>query len=89
MFSCTQVARTIPHFGPEALLESVESKAIAPLRGSWVVQQQQCGGKLTKRQDLPSEAFYPAEDLRRCVAALGDDYGLLFVALSYRCALNA
>ena len=74
-----------PHFGPEALLASVESGAIAPLRGSWVVALHERGGKLQRRQDLPPEAFFTATELRELVAKLGDDYGLLFVALSYRC----
>ena len=75
-----------PHFGPEALLESVESGAIAPLRGSWLVALHGRGGTLQRRQDLPPEAFFSAAELRKLVAALGEDYGLLFVALSYRCA---
>ena len=72
-----------PHFGPEALLASVESGAIAPLRGSWVVVLHERGGTLQRRQDLPPEAFFPAAELRELVAKLGEDYGLLFVALSY------
>ena len=71
-----------PHFGPEALLASVESGAIAPLRGSWLVRLEADGGRVRRRQDLPPEAFFPADELRRLVEALGDDYGLLFVGLS-------
>ena len=71
-----------PHFGPEALLASVESGAIAPLRGSWLVRLEADGGRVQRRQDLPPEAFFPADELRRLVKALGDDYGLLFVGLS-------
>ena len=71
-----------PHFGPEALLASVESGAIAPLRGSWLVRLEADGGRVQRRQDLPPEAFFPADELRRLVEALGDDYGLLFVGLS-------
>ena len=71
-----------PHFGPEALLASVESGAIAPLRGSWLVDLEARGGRVQRRQDLPPEAFFPADELRRLVEALGDDYGLLFVGLS-------
>ena len=42
----------------EALLESVESGAVAPLRGSWVVAQQKRfahgrGEPLQRREDLP------------------------------------
>ena len=100
-------------FEVEALLESVESRAIAPLRGRWLVELWQSnvewvkltekeggylrengehgkwewhgrGGRLKRRQDLPPEAFFSAAELRRLVAKLGDDFGLLFVALSYR-----
>ena len=71
-----------PHFGPEALLASVESGAIAPLRGRWLVRLEADGGRVQRRQDLPPEAFFPADELRRLVEALGDDYGLLFVGLS-------
>ena len=42
------------------------------------------GGTLARRQDLPADAFFSAAELRRLVDRLGDDYGLLFVALSYR-----
>ena len=71
-----------PHFGPEALLKSVESGAIAPLRGRWVVHLDANDGRLKRRQDLPPEAFFPADELRRLTEALGDDYGLLFAGLS-------
>ena len=71
-----------PHFGPEALLASVESGAIAPLRGRWVVDLDANDGRLERRQDLPPEAFFPADELRRLTEALGDDYGLLFAGLS-------
>ena len=71
-----------PHFGPEALLKSVESGAIAPLRGRWLVDWEARNGRVQRRQDLPPEAFFPADELRRLVEALGDDYGLLFVGLS-------
>ena len=71
-----------PHFGPEALLASVESGAIAPLRGRWLVRLEADGGRVRRRQDLPPEAFFPADELRRLTEALGDDYGLLYVGLS-------
>ena len=63
-----------PHFGPEALLASVESGAIAALRGRWLVDLEARGGRVQRRQDLPPEAFFPANELRRLVEALGDDY---------------
>ena len=71
-----------PHFGPEALLASVESGAIAPLRGRWLVRLEADGGRVQRRQDLPPEAFLPADELRQLTKKLGDDYGLLFVGLS-------
>jgi len=73
-----------PHLGKEVLLDSVASGAIAPLKGSWLVALEARGGKLMRRQDLPAEAFFSAAELRVLVEALGDDYGLLFVTLSYR-----
>ena len=74
-----------PHFGPAALLQSVESGAIAPLRGSYLVKLHESGGQLKRRQDLPPEAFFSFEELLRLTKALGKNYALLFVALSYRC----
>ena len=74
-----------PHFGVDALLDSVASGAIAALKGSWVAELQARGGKLPRRQDLPPQAFWTAKELRKLVKALGPDYALLFVALSYRC----
>ena len=38
-----------PHFGPEALLESVARGAITPLRGRWVVELRARGGTLSRR----------------------------------------
>ena len=51
----------------------------------WLLKQPD-GFVLARRQDLPPEAFFPAAELRRLVEALGEDWGLLFVVLSYRCA---
>ena len=73
------------YFGVEALLQSVESGAIAPLRGRWLISMQEAGGTLGRRQDLPAEAFWSASELRKFVSQLGtEDYGVAFVALSYR-----
>ena len=72
------------YFDVYELLASVESGAIAPLRGRWVVELEARGGKLQRRQDLPPEAFWSADELRRVALALGDAFGVLFVALSYR-----
>ena len=78
----------------EALIGSVESGAVAPLRGSWVVALWQRGGRLARRQDLPREAFWSAAELRAIVEAARAHFedaeaacsalGYLFCALSYR-----
>lgn len=71
-------------FTAEALVASVASGAIALLRGRWLIELHEHGGRLERRQDLPTEAFLSADELRRLMAALGDTWGLLLVAISYR-----
>jgi len=73
-----------PYFDVETLLASVESGAIAAVKGTWLVGLHKRGGRLSRRQDLPRKAFWSARELRRVALALGDDFGVLFVALSYR-----
>lgn len=51
-------------FEATALLESVESGAIAPLRGRWLVAMHARGERLKRRQELPSEALFSAAELR-------------------------
>ena len=46
-----------------ALLHSVATGAIAPVRGSYVVMQWRSGEALCRRQDLPPEAFWTASEL--------------------------
>jgi len=75
---------TREYFALDGLLAAVSSGAIAPLKGSWVVALAKRGGRLQRRQDLPKEAFFSAQELTRLATALGDEFGLLFVALSYR-----
>lgn len=72
------------YFSFDELLESVDSGAIAPLSGRWLVQHRRSGDRLGRRQDLPSAAFISAAELRRLAVALGDEFGLLFVVLSYK-----
>ena len=72
------------YFEREALLEDVESGAIGAISARWLVAHAAAGGRIMRRQDLPAEAFFTAAALRQLVKALGDDYGMLFVALSYR-----
>lgn len=71
-------------FSPEKLLQSVEEGTVAPLSGAWLIEQHRRGGRLGKRQNLPPEAFFSPVKLRNLVQKLGDDWGLLLVALSYR-----
>ena len=71
-------------FKPEALLSSVESGAVAALKGSYLVKLAKEGGRWKRRQDMPPEAFWNAAELRATAEALGPASGLLFVVLSYR-----
>ena len=77
-------------FYAQAVLDSVESGAIAPLRGSWLVALHDRGDHLACRQRLPLEAFWTFDELRAHTHALlqrgGDSeaWGLLFIAISYR-----
>ena len=41
----------------DVLLQSVESGAVAPLRGSWLLKTYRNGGRLARRQDLPPMPF--------------------------------
>jgi Ran GTPase-activating protein (RanGAP) involved in mRNA processing and transport len=82
--SVASAAATNPYFDVETLLASVESGAIAAVKGTWLVGLHKRGGRLSRRQDLPRKAFWSAGELRRVARALGDDFGVLFVALSYR-----
>lgn len=68
----------------DALLESVDNGSIAPISGKWLVAHAADGNIMHRRQDLPPEAFVSPLSLRHIVSVLGDDYGLAFVALSYR-----
>ena len=71
------------YFSVDGLLDSVESGSIAPLRGRWLAALGS-GDTLVRRQELPAAAFWTAAELRETAAKLGDDFGVLFVALSYR-----
>jgi hypothetical protein len=64
-----------PCFDVETLLASVESGAIAAVKGTWLVGLHKRGGRLSRRQVLPPEAFWSARELRRVARALGDDFG--------------
>ena len=80
-----KMARAVgKYFDPEALLESIANGSIALTRGRWIIAHFEAGGKLMRRQDLPPEAFFTVDELRKLVAELGDDWGLLFVTISYR-----
>ena len=71
-------------FNADALLASVESGAIAMLSGRYLATLHRRGGRLARRQDLPPDATLSIQQLRRLVSALGDEWGRLFVAVSYR-----
>ena len=70
------------HFTAEYLLQSVESGAIAPLSGRWLISLWKGDGRLKPRQQLPPAAFLSATALRRLASSLGDDYGLLIEKLT-------
>ena len=72
------------YFERQALLDSVLSGAIRPLKGTYTLWLFDSGGRIQSRQATPEEAYFSAAELSRLVEALGDDWGLLFVALSYR-----
>ena len=66
-----KMARAVgKYFDPEALLKSIANGSIALVRGRWVVAHAETNGKLMRRQDLPPEAFFTVEELRKLVAAL-------------------
>ena len=71
-------------FTPDALLLAVECGDVALLRGTHIVELHSHGGRVQRRQDMPADSFFPISELRRLVSALGADWGLLFVTLSYR-----
>mmetsp|Transcript_14133 Transcript_14133/g.41960 ORF Transcript_14133/g.41960 Transcript_14133/m.41960 type:complete len:324 (-) Transcript_14133:1048-2019(-) len=58
-----------PYFDYDALVESVKSGAVAPLRGSYLIKLRARGGRLKRRQDLPPEAFWTAAALREVIRA--------------------
>ena len=72
------------YFEAESLIASVDSGAMALLRGQWLVALHRRGGIIARRQDLPAEAFWSAVELKELAKTLGADFGVLLVALSYR-----
>ena len=60
----TQTAST--YFGAEALLASVESGAIAPLRGRYLLQLHARGGRLVRRQEMPPSCRRTSLPPRAC-----------------------
>ena len=59
----------------EALLESIRSGAVRPLRGSHIIKRAKAGQPLLRRQELPDEAFYDYDDLMRLLQKLRDKCG--------------
>lgn len=77
LLSCCQRPAVAP------LIASAESGAVALLRGSWLVALHERGGRISRRQDLPPEAFWTPSELRSVANALGDTHAsLFFVAFS-------
>lgn len=81
------------YFEVYALLESVCSGAVGALRGSYVVSLNRAKKNISRRQDLPAEAFWQPAELQKMheelVAKFGKEeaaqrFCMLFVALSYR-----
>ena len=80
--------------GIDGLLATVQSGAVAPLRGRWIVELAKDPlGRLRKRQELPAEAFWTHAQLdslrQQLRASFGEEegdrrFGRVFVALSYR-----
>ena len=79
------------YFSWRALLASVESGSVAPLRGSFIIKLYRSGGnqRIARRQDLPIEAFWTSAELHDVVSKLEAsgaapaEIGAIFVALSY------
>ena len=59
-------------------------RRVASTAGRYIVALHERGERLKRRQDLPDEAFWSVDELAQTAQRLGDRYGLLFVALSYR-----
>ena len=53
-----------PYFDVETLLASVESGAIAAVKGTWLVGLHKRGGRLSRRQDLPPCLLYTSPSPR-------------------------
>ena len=66
-----------------SLLKSVESGAILPIKGSWLVSLKETGGVLKRRDHTAPEAFWSPADLWRRAQSLGEDADLMFVAISH------
>jgi len=63
-------------FEPFALLDSVISGAVAPLRGRYVLDLWKSGGRIQRRQDLPPHAFWKPEELVQACKELREIYKL-------------
>jgi hypothetical protein len=79
------------YFAIDALLSSIESGAIGALRGSYLESLALSHKRISRRQELPDDAFWTADELRKLHTGLVDKCGAsealwrfcrLFVALS-------
>lgn len=66
----------------ELLVSAVDSGAVAPIRGTFLIELSRNGHCLARRQDLPPHAFWTADELRATAALQGAES--LFIVLSYR-----
>lgn len=81
------------YFKFEALLDSISSHAILPLRGTFIQMLVLANKPLPRRQELPPSAFWSADELQKMKDRLcqrfgevngSKRFGSLFVALSYK-----
>ena len=81
------------YFEVEGLLHSISSGAIAPMRGSYLIEMAERGERLHCRQDTPHRAFWRSSELLVLLDGLKAKFGKeeatrrftkLFVSVSYR-----
>lgn len=69
----------------DGMMKAVDSGVIAPLRFSYLKMLFETGRRMERRQDLPDEAFWTAEDLRNTLLRLsGQTQCSVVFVLSYR-----
>uniref|UniRef100_A0A7S2GTQ4 Uncharacterized protein n=1 Tax=Haptolina brevifila TaxID=156173 RepID=A0A7S2GTQ4_9EUKA len=85
--------RNREYYEVEGLIRSVSSGAIAPVKGSYIVEMLENGERIMPRQDTHHRAFWRSSELQAIFNALRAKFGTteatrrfckLFVAFSYR-----